>query len=152
MGALRRVATAGVQPIHGDLHVGQVLSSAGGLSVIDLDDDISIDAAARGRPLPVARDVAQMTCSLDHVGRIVDRRTGGGSSAAIEDWIGGAQSGFLGAYRDGLAAVGQGGLLDERLLGPLIAERICVELVYAARMLPRWLYAPMGTLERVVPI
>ena len=57
--------------------------------IIDLDDDISVDSAARGRPLPVARDVAQMTCSLDHVGRLADRRTGGGTATAIERWIDG---------------------------------------------------------------
>ena len=70
------------------------------------------------------------------------------SSAAIEDWIGGAQRDFLAAYRAALADAGRPELLDERLLGPLTAERICRELVYAARVLPRWLYAPMGTLRR----
>ena len=78
-----------VQRIHGDLHVGQVLSSAQGLAVIDLDDDISIDVAERGRPLPAARDVAQMTCSLDHVGRIAARRTAAASThrhRALDRW------------------------------------------------------------------
>ncbi|MCY7418830.1 MAG: hypothetical protein LH650_10095 [Chloroflexi bacterium] len=140
-----------VQPIHGDLHVGQILSSSAGLAVIDLDDDISIDTTQRGRPLPVARDVAQMTCSLDHVGRIADRRTGGDAILDIERWIGEAQAAYLDAYRAALADAARSELLDERLLQPLTAERICRELVYAARVLPRWLYAPMGTLRRLVP-
>jgi maltokinase len=140
-----------VQRIHGDLHVGQVLSSGRGLSVIDLDDDISIDVAERGGPLPAARDVAQMTCSLDHVGRVAARRTADASGAAIEHWIGEAQRAFLAAYRRSLAGAGRPELFDGRLLEPFIAERICRELVYAAQVLPRWLYAPMGTLRRVVP-
>ena len=105
----------------------------------------------RGRPLPVDRDVAQMTCSLDHVGRLADRRTGGTQRVAIEGWIGDAQADYLAAYRDAIAASGTGVTLDPRLLVPFIAERICREIVYAARVLPRWLDAPMGTLRRVVP-
>jgi maltokinase len=150
--SLSSVGTTIIQPIHGDLHVGQVLRSDRGLAVIDLDDDISIAPAERGRPLPVARDVAQMTCSLDHIGRMVDLRTGGRSTAAIEAWIDGAQRGYLDAYRSTLTQAGRAELLDDRLLEPMTAERICVELVYAARVLPRWLYAPMGTLRRVVPV
>jgi len=151
IGQLGDVTDAQVQHIHGDLHVGQVLSSPLGLSIIDLDDDISIDPAARGRPLPVARDVAQMACSLDHVGRLADRRTGGTRREAIERWIGQAQGDFLAAYRSTLAGSGSMAALDERLLEPFVAERICREIVYAARVLPRWLVAPMGTLRRVVP-
>lgn len=143
------LSTTRVQHIHGDLHVGQVLTSTRGLAVIDLDDDISIEAAERGRPLPAARDVAQLTCSLDHVGRMVDLRTGGTANAVIERWIGDAQGAMLDAYRAGLAGAGRPDLLDERLLRPLIAERTCVELLYATRVLPRWLYAPLGTLGRM---
>ena len=146
--SLGDVSETPVQRIHGDLHVGQVLSSGHDLAVIDLDDDISIDVEERGRPMPAARDVAQMICSLDHVGRIAARRTTAASSAAIERWIDGAQRDFLAAYRAALAEAGRPELLDERLLVPLTAERICRELIYAARVLPRWLYAPLGTLRR----
>ena len=151
IGRMGWLAETSVQHIHGDLHVGQVLSSPRGLSIIDLDDDISVDPAVRGLPLPVARDVAQMTCSLDHVGRLADGRTGGRHNAAIELWIGSAQADYLDAYRAALAASGTAASLDDRLLEPFVAERICREIVYAARVLPRWLDAPMGTLRRVVP-
>ena len=149
--SLADVPATHVQRIHGDLHVGQVLSSGRGLAVIDLDDDISIDVGERGRPLPAARDVAQMTCSLDHVGRVAARRTTEASATAIEGWIDAAQHDFLEAYRASLAEAGRPELLDERLLVPLTAERICRELIYAARVLPRWLYAPLGTLRRFAP-
>ena len=151
IGRLGGITDTAIQHIHGDLHVGQVLSSPHGLAIIDLDDDISVEPAVRGRPLPVARDVAQMTCSLDHVGRLADRRTSGRYRDAIERWIGAAQGDFLAAYRATLAASGSAAVLDERLLEPFVAERICREIVYAARVLPRWLEAPMGTLRRVVP-
>ncbi len=150
MGEMTDVGSTPIQYIHGDLHVGQVLRSGRGLAVIDLDDDISIDVADRGQPLPVARDVAQMTCSLDHVGRVAALRTGGTATTDIEGWIQRAQTDFLDTYRDSLRDAGRPELLDERLLQPMTAERICRELVYAARVLPRWLYAPMGTLRRTI--
>jgi len=41
--------TARVQPVHGDLHVGQVLEWAGGLAVIDFDGNQSIHLTGNGR-------------------------------------------------------------------------------------------------------
>lgn len=137
--------------IHGDLHVGQVLRSPAGLSIIDLDDDVSLPVAERGRRLPPARDVAQLASSLDHVGRIVDRRTEGRHVARIDAWIDQARTGFLAAYVTTLTEGGRRELLDDRLLTALEAERVCRELLYAARTLPRWMYAPLGTLRRMIP-
>ncbi|MFN8519767.1 MAG: hypothetical protein U0667_10350 [Chloroflexota bacterium] len=137
--------------VHGDLHVGQVLRSPAGLSIIDVDDDVSLPPAERGVQLPPARDVAQMASSLDHVGRIADRRSDGTHGAAIDAWIDQARTGFLAAYVTALAEAGRSELLDERLLTALEAERVCRELLYAARTLPRWMYAPLGTLRRMIP-
>ncbi len=89
-----------------------------------------------------------MACSLDHVGRIAARRSTDAPDGTIDAWIEDAQASFLGAYRAALADAGRPELFDERLLLPLTAERICRELIYAARVLPRWLYAPLGTLRR----
>jgi predicted trehalose synthase len=43
-----------------------------------------------------------------------------------------------------LAAVGP---VDDRLLAAFEIEQECRELIYAARFLPRWTYAPMATLR-----
>src|SRR5690606_11045951 len=51
IGTLATVRSTPVTWIHGDLHVGQVLRSPQGLSIIDLDDDVSLPATERGRPL-----------------------------------------------------------------------------------------------------
>ena len=58
-------------PIHGDLHVGQFLRWSGGLAVSDLDGDPLGPGTLAGPPV---RDVASLVQSLDHVGRIVERR------------------------------------------------------------------------------
>jgi maltokinase len=126
------------QPVHGDLHVGQVLDWAGGLAVIDFDGNPALDAAANPLRQPVERDLAQMLSSLDHVGRIVEARTSGVSRDAIEGWI-------VRTRREFLAATG--GAPDPVLLAAFEIEQECRELVYAARFLKRWRYAPMATLR-----
>lgn len=148
---LDAIESTPVSWIHGDLHVGQVLRSPVGLSIIDLDDDVSLPVAERGRMLSPARDVAQLASSLDHVGRIVDRRTSGQASAAVDAWVDQARTAFLAACVATLTAAGHRELLDDRLLTALEAERVCRELLYAARTLPRWMYAPLGTLRRMIP-
>jgi maltokinase len=126
------------QPVHGDLHVGQVLEWAGGLAVIDFDGNPALDAEANALRQPIERDLAQMLMSLDHVGRIVDVRTSGAARDAIEGWIVRTRRELLGAV---------GGTPDAALLAAFEIEQECRELVYAARFLKRWRYAPMATLR-----
>ena len=148
---LATIESTPVTWIHGDLHVGQVLRSPSGLSIIDLDDDVSLPLAERGRQLSPVRDVAQLASSLDHVGRIVERRTSGETAMAVDAWVDQARTAFLAAYVTALTGAGRRELFDERLLTPFEAERVCRELLYAARTLPRWMYAPLGTLRRMIP-
>ena len=148
---LATVDSTPVTWIHGDLHVGQVLRSPSGLSIIDLDDDVSLPLAERGRQLSPVRDVAQLGSSLDHVGRIVERRASGETAVAVDAWVDQARTAFLAAYVTTLTGAGRRELFDERLLSAFEAERVCRELLYAARTLPRWMYAPLGTLRRMIP-
>ena len=128
-------ATA-IQPVHGDLHVGQVLEWDGGLAVIDFDGNPTLPPEANALRQPAARDVAQLSVSLDLVGRVVDERTGGRERALVEAWIAANRRDFLEAV-DGDASLHQA----------FEAEQLCRELVYAARFLPRWRYAPMAALR-----
>jgi maltokinase len=148
IGRLAEMGETRVQPVHGDLHVGQVLRGPHGLAIIDFDGNPAVDGAAVLAPAPAARDVAGMLCSLDHVGRVAIGR--GGAAAKVEPWIEDACAAFLDAYRDTLAVRGRPELFDERLLVPFRVEQECRELVYAARFLPRWRYAPMGAIRAIV--
>jgi maltokinase len=125
-----------IQPVHGDLHVGQILEWSGGLAVIDFDGNPTLAGAANELRQPVERDIAQMTSSLDHVGRIVDVRTGGMRHHVVEEWVARAR-------RELLAELDA----DVELLSAFEVEQECRELVYAARYLPRWRYAPLATLR-----
>ena len=119
--------------IHGDLHVGQVLrSSSGELYVNDFDGDPL--AADRTAPDAPARDVASMTCAIDHVGRVVARRHPEHAAAAAA-WSERSRGTFLDAYRSGLGD--RRALFDDRLLAPFEVAQEAHEFVYAARYLPQ---------------
>jgi maltokinase len=130
------------QPVHGDLHVGQILESAGGLAVIDFDGNPALDAGANALRQPVERDLAQMVSSLDHVGRVVAERASASATAAASDAIG---RWIVRTRRELLVAAG--GTPDPVLLAAFEIEQECRELIYAARFLKRWRYAPMATLS-----
>lgn len=153
LGSLRLVDGTLVQPIHGDLHVGQLPAWRDGVAVIDFDGNPSLAPDERRRPQPAARDVAQLLCSLDHVGRIAMRRgreRGSDVGPAVDAWIAASGAALLEAYRRSLADAGRPELLDERLLPAMTVEQELRELVYAARFLPRWRYAPMGAIRAMV--
>jgi maltokinase len=130
---LADVRSLPIQPVHGDLHVGQVLAWSGGLAVIDFDGNPTLSAAANAAWQPRERDVAQMVASLDHVGRVVEKQGGGDRTA----WIAEVRAAFLASV----------GAVDEAVLAAFEVEQECRELVYAARFLPRWRYAPMAALR-----
>jgi maltokinase len=135
-----------VFPIHGDLHVGQVLRSGAGLRVIDFDGDPTLPIQERDRPDTAARDVAHLMSSFEMTASIVHRRLGS-VSVQVAGWVVEAQARFLDAYR-----AGADDLLDERLLPALHAEQLLRELIYAERFLPRWRYAAEGAIAHRYPI
>jgi maltokinase len=131
--------------IHGDLHVGQVLKWRDGYAVIDFDGNPTLEQAEE--PQPAARDVAQLLTSLENVAQIAIRRRQA-DPAAMAAWVRGARADLLSAYTSRLAGHGRSELLEPALLRPFEIEQECRELIYAARFLPRWTYAPMGVLRR----
>lgn len=124
--------------IHGDFHVGQILQWEGGYAVIDFDGNPTVADASPYQP--AARDVAQLTTSLEHVAQVAIKRRGAPPERAAA-WAAEAKARLLAAY----------GPVDPALLRPFEIEQECRELIYAARHLPRWRYAPMGVLRKDFP-
>jgi maltokinase len=137
------IRSATTIPIHGDLHVGQFLEWRDGLAVSDLDGDPLGPGSLAGA---AAKDVASLVQSLDHVGRIVERR----HHAPVDTWIEDATEHCLRAYRDELAGRGAASLFDEELLRPLRVAQELHEFVYAAEYLPGWRYVPDRSLAAIL--
>ncbi len=145
--AWSRIDDPTVIPVHGDLHVGQILryrttDGAEAYAVTDFDGNPVLESAERTAAQPAARDVAGYLQALDHVGRIVVRRTEGVDLRVVDDWIEAAQQAFLDAYRSRLEQAGAEVLLQEELLDPMRVEQECRELLYAVRYDPTWRYVP----------
>jgi len=135
--------------IHGDYHLGQVLRTREGFSIIDFEGEPTRPIEDRRRLASPLRDVASMLRSLDHVGRSAGRRAiarhGGPLERAgldLEGWLVRARERFLEAYRGGLREIGAPIDVDEDLLAAFEAERECYEFVLAASYLPDRLWAP----------
>jgi len=148
LAVLSEVDSTPVQPVHGDLHVGQVLRWEGGYAVNDFDGNPVLPPAERLAPQPTARDVAGMLASLDHVGRVALRHAPDADASRVEAWIATAHETFLASYLETLGA--DADRFDERLLAPFAVEQECREYVYAARHLPRWLYVPDAALPALL--
>jgi maltokinase len=132
------------QPIHGDLHVGQMLRHGDDIVVTDFDGD-PVSETSGGVPLAdgVERrspmvDLAALVQSIDHVGRVVARRRRE-HAAEVERFVAEATRAALDGYGS-LAPV------DDSMLRPLQVIQELHELVYAATVLPRWSYVPEAAL------
>jgi len=147
----RAVESTPVIPIHGDLHIGQVLRDVTGMSIIDFDGNPLLSPQERCAPAPAARDVAGMLASIDHVARVVNHRTPGLDPRPALVWIAHAQDAFLAAYQSTLASAGMRNLLDDRLIQPMMIDQECREYVYAARHLPHWRYVPDAVITHLLP-
>jgi maltokinase len=144
-----------VMAVHGDLHIGQVLRSdtTGRYLVIDFDGNPALSPHERIAAQPVARDVAGMLASLDHVGRVVLHRTDDLSveqRLRVLDWIEVAQLTFLDEYQEALSNAGCSDLLDASLIAPFQLHQECREYAYAARYLPHWRYVPDAALPALL--
>ncbi len=152
---LAGAAGVAILPVHGDLHVGQVLRGPTGYAVVDFDGNPTRTPALRAEEAPAAVDVADMLVSLEnvsHVARNGAAATHGDAEAAALDWTalawtGHAQGLFLSGYR---RALGDRRELFEPALVPAYAwEQVCREIVYAVQHdLLEWLYVPAASLRR----
>lgn len=147
----REVESTPVIPIHGDLHIGQVLRDERGVSIIDFDGNPLLSAEERCEPAPAARDVAGMLASIDHVARVMNYRTPGLDPRPALVWIAHAQDAFLAAYQSTLMSASMRNLLDDRLLQPMMIDQECREYIYSARHLPHWRYVPDAVITHLLP-
>lgn len=137
-----------VSRVHGDLHVGQFLRASGRLVVVDLEGEPGRPLAARRRDDSPLRDLASLLLSLDHVAMAAERRVDEPARTRSDAWADGAREAAAAAYADAVAAVGI--VVDPTLLRAFELEKESAELLYAARYLPEWLYAPAQTMPRIL--
>ena len=140
--------TPTVMRIHADLHLGQILVADDGYLVIDFEGEPLRPIEDRRRPDSPLRDVASLLRSLDHVARSARRRAEERAGPIerpgldVDAWIERARERFLAAYIAGLRQAGAPFAVDLDLLDAFEVAKECYEFVYAATVLPSWLWAP----------
>ena len=138
--AIEAAGVVRVTRIHGDYHLGQLLRTPDGFSVIDFEGEPARTLAERRAPASPLRDLAGMLRSLDYAAHSSswDLREDG-----PQDWLLDARAAFL----DGCGGIGPD---DAPLLAAFELEKACYEVVYEANMRPDWVWLPLEALERLV--
>ncbi len=127
------------QRVHGDLHLGQVLRSAGRWFVIDFEGEPLAPLEARVRPDLALRDVAGLLRSFDYAAAV-----GGLTGAAAQAWTQDARAALLAGY--GVT----GDATSTLLLRALELDKTLYEGVYEARNRPAWAAIPEAGLDRLL--
>ena len=148
----RRAADAAwpaLQRIHGDYHLGQVLSVPDrGWVLLDFEGEPLRPMAERDQPDIPLRDVAGMLRSFDYVAGSV--RLGGSATAEAVDgaerWAADAREAFLDGYSDG---IGRDVRAETELLAAFELDKAAYEAVYEARNRPTWIPIPVTAIERL---
>ncbi|MDO4887464.1 MAG: phosphotransferase [Actinomycetaceae bacterium] len=152
-----------LQAIHGDFHLGQVLSVPGrGWVAIDFEGEPLRPLAERTTPDLALRDVAGMLRSFGYAAGSAKLR--GADPAAMDAWEAAARSAFLEGYNSpegfGPAAEGHGppegysapSPAGGALLDALILDKALYELAYEASRRPDWIPIPLLGVARLLAI
>jgi maltokinase len=137
--------------IHGDLHVGQILrSQTGSYSIIDFDGNpVDLNSSALSLE-PLAKDLAGMLQSIDHVGRVVAKRRGGEISEEISIWINETQEKLQNSYTFALTKGTEDPFENRDLLLLFQLQQEFREFLYAQNHLPQWMYVPDAALPALI--
>jgi predicted trehalose synthase len=132
------------QRIHGDYHLGQVLSVPGrGWVLLDFEGEPLRPMAERSEPDTPLRDVAGMLRSFDYVAGTLELEDDDPSGRA---WADTARDAFLIGYADRL---GEPLEPHARLLAALELDKALYECVYEVRNRPAWLPIPERAVHRL---
>ena len=131
------------QRIHGDLHLGQVLSVPGrGWVLVDFEGEPMRPMSERSRLDNPMRDVAGMLRSFDYVAGTL--AVSGGTPAG--EWATTARDAFGEGYSE---ASGHDLDASRALVDAFEVDKALYETVYEARNRPSWLPIPVAAIERL---
>jgi len=146
-----------VTRVHGDLHLGQVITTPDGFRIVDFEGEPTRSLEERRRHNSPLRDAASMLRSIDHAGRSgrrrADKRRGGpveSPGLAIDAWLVRARERFVESYRRSLLELGAPIDVDEDLLRAFEFEKETYEFIYAVTYLPEWLWASVEGMRGLV--
>ncbi len=128
-----------LQRVHGDYHLGQVLSAGDrGWVLLDFEGEPMRPIAERRTPDLALRDVAGMLRSFDYV-------AGSLTGESADAWAQAARAAFLEGYRTSAGVEPAGAVLRA-----LELDKAVYEAIYEARHRPTWLRIPLDAIGRLL--
>jgi len=141
------------QRLHGDLHLGQMLRTAAGWSVIDFEGEPDRTLTERRRLQPVAKDVAGVLRSFDYAAHHLlllqqapGGRAGPDTRRILHEWTTRSQRAFCAGYAE---AAGSDPRDHRDLLRAYLMDKAVYELLYEIGNRPRWAAIPLRALEHL---
>jgi len=138
-----------IQRIHGDLHLGQVLRTLNGWSIIDFEGEPSKPLEYRRAMQSPLKDIAGMLRSYDYAARglVISPRTDAQHKYRAAEWATRNRRAFSDGYAE---AAGN----DPRLAGSLLRafelDKAIYEVVYEHGHRPLWVDIPMQAVVALI--
>jgi trehalose synthase-fused probable maltokinase len=166
--ALEVLATGGIAKVrvHGDYHLGQLIRTADGFSILDFEGEPARSPAERRAKQCVLKDVAGMLRSFAYAAQTgLDRRLQASPRDArlaerlkpwAEAWEDGTRAAFLDAYLGEVARPGRPVLVPpdrgafDRVLRAYELDKAFYELGYELANRPTWVSVPLAAVERAI--
>jgi maltokinase len=141
LAAIGEARGARLSRIHGDYHLGQLLRTQDGFTVIDFEGAPARTLSERRAGASPLRDLAGMLRSLDYAAHTVINADL--APRERRQWLDAARGALLEGY---------GGVRPDEapLLAAFELEKACYEVVYEANNRPDWTWLPLGALERLI--
>ncbi len=138
-----------VQRVHGDYHLGQVMRTENGWTLLDFEGEPAAPLVERRRPAHPLRDVAGMLRSYDYASRhlLITSKAVSGNPDQLEfraqEWADRNRNAFCRGYAE---AGGIDPIAHEVIVRAFECEKAVYEVMYEARNRPSWLYIPLGSI------